>query len=150
MFSCPFSLPIHLSLFLSLGLLFTPLLCPLSLSHLRHCSPLFPLPSLNLIGRGCRLNQLLKEQRRAGELERFMEECWLVKALVYAQICFGRALQSEQSCRQQRRLHILSEALKVNIITSALIHASTTAVLTSVWECVQYCWHIKEEKTFAQ
>lgn len=52
---------------------------------------------------------------RAGEseaAERFREECLLVK--VYAQICSGRALQSEQSCIQQQRLHILSEALKVN------------------------------------
>lgn len=93
------------------------------------------------------MNQLLKEQRRAGELKRLREECWLVKALVYAQICFGRALQSEQSCRQQHRPHILLEALKGNIITSALTHAATTAALTSVWECVQ-CWRlIKIEKT---
>lgn len=69
------------------------------------------------------------------------------EALVYAQICFGRALQSEQSCRQQQRLHILSEALKVNIITSALIHTSATAVLTYAWECMEYCRRLEKEKT---
>lgn len=89
--------------------------------------PLFPLallcfsipPLIWERDRGCRLNQLLKEQ--GGSLRDSGKSVgWSThEALVYAQICFGRALQSDQSCIQQQRLYILLEALKVNIITSA-------------------------------
>lgn len=120
---------------------FTPLLCPLSLSHLSLCSPLFLLPSLNLRERErLQIESIIEraaESEGAGEIQgRVLVGRSTHEALVYAQICFGRALQSEQSYRQQQRLHILSEALKVNIITSAFTHASATALFTPAWECV--------------
>lgn len=55
----------------------------------------------------------------------------MYKALVCAHICSVGALQSEQSCRQQK-LQILSEALKVNIIISALFCASTVLLQFSL------------------
>lgn len=58
------------------------------------------------------------------------------------------ALQSEQSCRQQK-LQILSEALKVNIITSALFHASTVALQFSLlhWNVSAIVGILKKQKT---